>query len=64
MSCGPWDFLRSFPLETQRIALPEDDNDNGDVTPRRQLDSGITLFKRYLIQDVIGVGGMGSVPRP
>jgi serine/threonine protein kinase len=63
MSCGPWDFLRSFPLETQRIALPEDDNDNGDVTPRRQLDSGITLFKRYLIQDVIGVGGMGSVYR-
>jgi len=61
MSCGLWDSLRSYPLETQRIALPDDNN--GDVTPRRQLDSGITLLKRYLIQDVIGVGGMGSVYR-
>jgi serine/threonine protein kinase len=41
--------------------LPEDDN--GDVKPRRQLESGATLLKRYLIQDVIGVGGMGSVYR-
>jgi serine/threonine protein kinase len=41
--------------------LPEDNN--GDTTPRRQLESGATLLKRYLIQDVIGVGGMGSVYR-
>jgi outer membrane protein assembly factor BamB/tRNA A-37 threonylcarbamoyl transferase component Bud32 len=41
--------------------LPEDNN--GDITPRRQLESGATLLKRYLIQDVIGVGGMGSVYR-
>ena len=41
--------------------MPEDDN--GNVKPRRQLESGVTLFKRYLIQDVIGVGGMGSVYR-
>ena len=41
--------------------MPEDDN--GDITPRRQLESGATLLKRYLIQDVIGVGGMGSVYR-
>ena len=41
--------------------MPEDDN--GDATPRRQLESGATLLKRYLIQDVIGVGGMGSVYR-
>ena len=36
---------------------------NGDTTPRKQLESGVTLVKRYLIQDVIGVGGMGSVYR-
>ena len=41
--------------------MPEDNN--GDTTPRRQLESGATLLKRYLIQDVIGVGGMGSVYR-
>jgi outer membrane protein assembly factor BamB/tRNA A-37 threonylcarbamoyl transferase component Bud32 len=41
--------------------LPEDND--GDTTPRRQLESGATLLKRYLIQDVIGVGGMGSVYR-
>ncbi|HEY6074502.1 MAG TPA: serine/threonine-protein kinase, partial [Anaerolineales bacterium] len=33
------------------------------LTPRRQLQSGITLVKRYHIQEVIGVGGMGSVYR-
>ena len=33
------------------------------MPPRRQLDSGATLFKRYLIQEVIGIGGMGSVYR-
>jgi len=33
------------------------------MPPRRQLESGATLFKRYLIQEVIGVGGMGSVYR-
>ena len=48
-------------LETQHITLPEDDN--GSAPPRRQLESGATLLKRYLIQDVIGVGGMGSVYR-
>jgi eukaryotic-like serine/threonine-protein kinase len=31
--------------------------------PRRQLQSGSTLEDRYHIQDVIGVGGMGSVYR-
>ena len=53
--------LQEFFLETQPITQPEDDN--GKATPRRQLEAGITLFKRYLIQDVIGVGGMGSVYR-
>lgn len=54
-------LCRSFSLETQHISLPEDKN--GKETHRRQLESGATLFKRYLIQDVIGVGGMGSVYR-
>ncbi len=31
--------------------------------PRRQLQSGTTLAKRYHIQESIGVGGMGSVYR-
>jgi len=35
----------------------------GDESSRRQLQSGTTLVKRYHIQDVIGVGGMGSVYR-
>ena len=54
-------IYRSFSLETHHITLPEDEN--GKDIARRQLKSGATLFKRYLIQDVIGVGGMGSVYR-
>ncbi len=30
---------------------------------RRQLQAGITLVDRYHVQEVIGVGGMGSVYR-
>jgi serine/threonine protein kinase len=38
--------------------------DNGDSSaPRRQLQAGTKLAQRYLIQEVIGVGGMGSVYR-
>ena len=47
-------------LETHRITQSLDD---GGELPRRQLQSGITLSQRYLIQEVIGVGGMGSVYR-
>ncbi|MEW6406106.1 MAG: hypothetical protein AB1649_30345, partial [Chloroflexota bacterium] len=47
-------------LETQRINQPTED---GSESPRRQLQSGATLSQRYLIQEVIGVGGMGSVYR-
>ncbi|HEX2697971.1 MAG TPA: serine/threonine-protein kinase [Anaerolineales bacterium] len=36
---------------------------NDPTLPRRQLQSGTTLVKRYDIQEVIGVGGMGSVYR-
>lgn len=54
-------IYRSCSLETQQIEPLEDDNEK--AAHRRQLDSGATLLKRYLIQDVIGVGGMGSVYR-
>jgi serine/threonine protein kinase len=47
-------------LDTQHITVPSDDESS---TSRRQLQSGITLVKRYHIQEVIGVGGMGSVYR-
>lgn len=39
------------------------DSESGDQRPRQQLQSGVTLVNRYNIQDVIGVGGMGSVYR-
>jgi serine/threonine protein kinase len=36
---------------------------NEPVAPRRQLVSGVSLAGRYTIQEVIGIGGMGSVYR-
>ena len=48
-------------LDTHRITQPLDDGN--DPAPRRQLQAGTTLAQRYLIQEVIGVGGMGSVYR-
>jgi outer membrane protein assembly factor BamB/tRNA A-37 threonylcarbamoyl transferase component Bud32 len=48
-------------LETKSIPQPLDSGD--DSTSRQQLNSGATLVNRYNIQDVIGVGGMGSVYR-
>ena len=47
-------------FNTENITQPLGDE---PVAPRRQLQSGITLVKRYHIQEVIGVGGMGSVYR-
>ncbi|GAB4429896.1 MAG: PQQ-binding-like beta-propeller repeat protein [Anaerolineales bacterium] len=47
-------------LETQQI-FPS--NDEESKKHRRQLEAGVTLVNRYLIQEVIGVGGMGSVYR-
>jgi outer membrane protein assembly factor BamB/tRNA A-37 threonylcarbamoyl transferase component Bud32 len=47
-------------METQLI------NDPGDLPGRQssgQLKPGTSLVNRYLIQDVVGVGGMGSVYR-
>ena len=47
-------------MDTENITQPLGDE---PLTPRRQLQSGLTLVKRYHIQEVIGVGGMGSVYR-
>ncbi len=47
-------------LDTENITQPLGDE---PLTPRRQLQSGLTLVQRYHIQEVIGVGGMGSVYR-
>ena len=42
--------------------MSDDQGDKHSHGPR-QLQAGVTLAKRYAIQDVIGVGGMGSVYR-
>jgi outer membrane protein assembly factor BamB/tRNA A-37 threonylcarbamoyl transferase component Bud32 len=47
-------------LDGQNITQPLDSE---PVAPRRQLRSGTALAKRYSIQEVIGIGGMGSVYR-
>lgn len=46
-------------METHRITQSFTPNPQQE----KQLQSGNVLFNRYLIQDVIGVGGMGSVYR-
>jgi outer membrane protein assembly factor BamB/tRNA A-37 threonylcarbamoyl transferase component Bud32 len=52
---------RSQALDTKNFTQPLDPGE--DSTPRQQLQSGATLVKRYSIQEVIGIGGMGSVYR-
>jgi serine/threonine protein kinase len=46
-------------LDTQRTTPSSESGKK----PEQQLQSGSTLVERYLIQEVIGVGGMGSVYR-
>ncbi|OGN76226.1 MAG: protein kinase [Chloroflexi bacterium GWB2_49_20] len=48
-------------METQ-IILPDNFEETGKDR-KNQLQNGTTLVQRYVIQDVIGVGGMGSVYR-
>jgi eukaryotic-like serine/threonine-protein kinase len=50
-------------LETR--IFPDLSDDPGDKNSgiSRQLQAGVTLASRYLIQEVIGIGGMGSVYR-
>ncbi len=47
-------------METHRITNSLNPR---DPVPGQQLSSGVTLSNRYLIQDVVGVGGMGAVYR-
>jgi len=60
----------NYNLSNRRKALetrifPELSDDQGDKNSgtARQLQAGATLASRYAIQEVIGVGGMGSVYR-
>ena len=39
------------------------DGDDPPRTAHQQLQPGVTLSERYLIQEVVGIGGMGSVYR-
>ena len=57
------DEIRRSTLETR--IFPELSDDRGDQgsPPARQLQAGVTLAHRYSIQEVIGIGGMGSVYR-
>lgn len=55
--------IRRDTLETR--IFPELSDDQGDKNSHnpRQLQAGVTLAHRYAIQEVIGIGGMGSVYR-
>lgn len=52
-------------METRNITSPIGPYNSGsnDQAGRQQLTSGVTLVSRYGVQEVIGVGGMGSVYR-
>jgi outer membrane protein assembly factor BamB/tRNA A-37 threonylcarbamoyl transferase component Bud32 len=51
-------------METRNITSPiGSDSGSGNQSARQQLTPGVTLVNRYNIQDVIGIGGMGSVYR-
>src|SRR3990172_996817 len=50
-------------METKKITSSIGSDPENNSTPRQQIQSGVILVDRYSIQDVIGVGGMGSVYR-
>jgi outer membrane protein assembly factor BamB/tRNA A-37 threonylcarbamoyl transferase component Bud32 len=51
-------------LETRIFPDLSDDDDDGEKSPvQRQLQAGDKLVNRYSIQEVVGLGGMGSVYR-
>jgi len=55
---------RRVSLETRIFPELSDDDDGDEKTSvKTQLQAGVTLAKRYLIQEVVGLGGMGSVYR-
>jgi eukaryotic-like serine/threonine-protein kinase len=54
-------ILLEAALETQRIN--QNIGPNQPSEPPKQIQAGITLANRYLIQGVIGIGGMGAVYR-
>jgi outer membrane protein assembly factor BamB/tRNA A-37 threonylcarbamoyl transferase component Bud32 len=43
--------------------LSDDEQGSESTVAKSQLQAGVTLAKRYLIQEVVGLGGMGSVYR-
>jgi len=50
-------------LETRLFPdLSDDQGGEGNTAPR-QLQAGVTLANRYAVQEVVGLGGMGSVYR-
>ena len=55
---------RRIELETRIFPdLSDDDKGGENSSSKGQLQAGVTLAKRYLIQEVVGLGGMGSVYR-
>ncbi len=58
------DWNRRNSLETRIFPeLSDDQGDQGSSAIPRQLQAGALLANRYAIQEVIGIGGMGSVYR-
>jgi outer membrane protein assembly factor BamB/tRNA A-37 threonylcarbamoyl transferase component Bud32 len=54
------EYYQEGKLETRRITSSFNSQSSNAV---KQLETGVILFNRYQIQDVIGIGGMGSVYR-